>query len=388
MPLAPSDHVPTVELWSAQNGWQAAPSAPIKAPRERWRVPVRVDGGAYATTDGVVAIVESDGDTATVRRIDAAAGRDMWRVPLPDVAMPATVAVSPGGSLVAVAGSSTTVVMDAADGRVLWRGKGLGGLPRVESVGDLILLDVPEGTAVIDRGTGAIRWQTPNFVEVSGTSLFVDDTNGYSVLDPATGTPLWTKPTGLDNDVDIIGDTLFVTEDLDGPSDSATAYDLATGEQRWQASVHDVGRGAVTPLDDDTVLVVGGANPAGNGFTVVTLSTGKVLWEAEGNATAMRVEGEPYVLTERGDRTEIRHGTTGKVVGTAPAPGDRSTLVAGGALYQTDYDKIRAYRLSELAGQWEVTLPNKVTGIRMPMPRGFVAEDVNGSAGHLVGYLD
>jgi outer membrane protein assembly factor BamB len=389
MPLEPSGHVPTIELWSAQNGWQAAPPAAITAPRERWRVPARLDDdGAYATADGVIALVERDGDTVTVRRIDAASGTDMWSVPLSDVAMPADVAVSPGGSLVAVAGEPTTVVMDAADGRVVWRGDVGSALPRVESLGDLVLLDVSDGTAAIDRGTGAIRWRTPQFVEVFGTRLLVDSPTDFSLLDPATGAPVWTKPRELFSDAHIFGDTFLVTQDEDGSTDSVTAYDLVTGEQRWQVPLSDLGRATVTPVDDDTVLVTGSDGLAEKGMSVVTLSTGKVNWQSEGSATTMRVDGQPYVLNERGDRVEVLQATTGEVVSLTPLPGDRSVRIAGGAIYQTELDKVRAIRLPELAGQWEVTLPNEVGAISMPVPRGFVVEDLTDSVGHLVGYLD
>lgn len=389
MPLAPSDHLPPIELWTAQNGWREAPPAAITAPRERWRVPARQDDdGAYATADGVIALVERDGDTATVRRIDATSGTDLWRVPLPEVTMPADVTVSPGGSLVAVAGEPTTVVMDAADGRVVWRGPAGGGLPRVDSLGDLVILSVSDGTAAIDRGTGAIRWQTQQFVEVFGTRLLVDDPAAFSLLDPATGAPVWTRPRELFSDAHIFGDTFLVTQDEDGPTDSATAYDLATGQLRWRAELYDLGRATVAPVDDDTVLITGGGGLAANGVSVVTLSTGKVNWQSEGNATAMRVAGQPYVLNERGDRTDVLRATTGELVGSAPPPGDRSTLIAGGALYHTELDKIRAIRLPEPAGQWELTLPDQVSEISMPIPRGFVVANLNGLVGHLVGYLD
>lgn len=388
MPLAPSGHVPTIELWSAQNGWREAPPAAITAPRERWRVPARLDDdGASATADGVIALVERTGDTATVRRIDAASGTDMWSVPLSDVAMPADVAVSPGGSLVAVAGEPTTVVMDAADGRVVWRGDVRSALPRVESLGDLVLLDVSDGTAAIDRGTGAVRWRTPQFVEVFGTKLLVDSPTDFSLLDPATGAQVWTKPRELFSDAHIFGDTFLVTQDEDGSTDSVTAYDLVTGEQRWQVPLPDLGRATVTPVDDATVLVTGGGGLAGKGITAITLSTGKVNWQSEGSATTMRVDGQPYVLNERGDRVEVLRGTTGEVVSLTPLPGDRSILLAGGAVYQTELDKVRAIRLPELAGQWEATLPDEVGAI-MPVPRGFVVEDLTNSVGHLVGYLD
>jgi outer membrane protein assembly factor BamB len=391
MSLAPSNHLPAIELWSAQTGWREAPPAAITAPRERWRVPARLDDdGAYATEDGVIAVVARDGDTATVRRIDAASGTDLWRVSLRDVAMPAEVTVSPDGSLVAVASELTTVVMDAADGRVVWRGAAVGGLPRADSLDDLVLVDVSEGTAAVDRGTGAIRWQTPEFVQVFGTSLLVSNTAGFSLLDPATGTPVWTKPRELYSDAHIFGDTFLVTQDEDGSADSTTAYDLATGEPRWQLELFDLARATVAPVDDDTVLIVGGSGLAGNGVAAVTLSTGKVNWQTEGKATVMRVDGQPYVLNERGDGTEVLLGATGEVVGSTPLQGerDRWPLIAGGALYQTDFDKVRAMRIPELAGQWEITLPNRLSRLNMPIPHGFVVADLTGGlAGHLVGYV-
>jgi outer membrane protein assembly factor BamB len=391
MPLSPSDHMPAIELWNAQNGWQEAPPAAITAPRERWRAPVRLDDdGAFATEDGVIAVVERDGDAATVRRLDAASGADMWRVPLRDVAMPAEVTVSPDGSLIAVAGEPTTAVMDAADGRVVWRGTSAGGLPRADSAGDLALVDISEGTAAVDRLTGAIRWQTPELVDVFGTRLLVTNSAGFSLLDPATGAPVWTKPRELYSDAHIFGDFFLVTEDLDGSEDSATAYDLATGELRWQVPLFDLGRATVRPVGDDTVLIIGGNGFAANGVYMVTLSTGKVNWQTEGKATVMRVEGQPYVLNERGNRTDVLRGTTGEVVGSTRLQGDRdrSPLIAGGALYQPDFDKVRAIRLPELAGQWEITLPNRVSRVDMPIPHGFVVSDLAGSLeGHLVGYL-
>ncbi|TQM85255.1 putative pyrroloquinoline-quinone binding quinoprotein [Saccharothrix saharensis] len=354
-------------------------------------MPVDPDGaGSYEVADGVIAMVDGTGGTATVRRVDPASGEDLWSVPLPDVAVPAEVEVGQGGSLVSVSSTSApaTVILDAADGRVVWRGavKGVGS--GVRTLGDLVLLDVGEGTAAIDVPAGAIRWQTQAFVEVFDTRLIVDDSKSFGLLDPATGHPSRTVPRELFSDAHVFGDTFVVTSDLDGPEDSVSAYDLATGALLWQTPLEHLGRAEVTSVDDGTVLVDGG-DSAGNGMYVLALSTGKVNWEAEGDGTAIRVDGQPHVLNERGDRLDVRRGVTGELVGSMPSPGERTPRVVGGALYYDEEGKVLAVRLPELVGQWEVALTDRVGAIRTVVPRGFVVEyPTAGSGGELVGYVD
>jgi hypothetical protein len=120
---------------------------------------------------------------------------------------------------------------------------------------------------------------------------------------------------------------------------------------------------------------------------VVTLSTGKVNWQSIGDASAIRIDGQPYVVNDHGDRTDVRRGRTGEVVGSDPLPAARSTRIAGGALYQTDVDEVRAFRLPELAGQWVVPLPAEAGPVSTPIPHGFVVENLTNSVGHLIGYL-
>jgi outer membrane protein assembly factor BamB len=390
--FAPADRLPKIELWDETTGWRELPRAPLRAPTERWRIPVRPDEGAsHHVADGVIAMVDRVGGIPTVRRIDPATGSNLWSVPVPGLVTPADIDISGGGSLI-VAGDPSddgdTVVVSAADGRLIWRGDKVGSVRLVEAIGDLIVVG-GGGTRVIERGTGALRWQTDERLTVSNPVLLRDDPVNavLGVLDPASGATVWQLPRGDDSDPHAVGDTLLVTRDEDGPHDSATAYDLATGAQRWRTDLINIRRTHVTAIDDDTVLINGGDGPSVNETAVVTLTTGEVPWlPGRGATTAMRIDGQPYVVVESDRNTLVHRGTTGEVANRAQLPEAEDSATAGGASYRATGGEVIAVRLPELSGQWRTPIPDGEVEIS-PIPNGFVLTDFSNPTKQLIGYL-
>lgn len=405
MDVEPSDRLPKVEIWHPQTGWLELPPASVEEPRERWRVPARTDDlGAFTIEGGVLVTLASEGTGHTVHRIDPADGRTLWSVPVTGLAAGPTVEISVDRSLVAVASESMTaptVVMDAADGRVVWQGVTEEYTAKAEATDDLVLVDTSTGTVAVDRATGAARWEVPHIVTVSGAHLVSTDFEGskrhYSLLDPATGTPVWTTTAEGSTAVDVVEETFLITTDVEDTSrDTVAAYDLATGKPRWQKDIDDLGRPFVTSVYENTAVFAGTTEAVSEtavGVVVIDLATGEVEWESDTpvlsytGTRSIRVDGDPYVLTEQGDMIEVRDGRTGDVTGSIPTTIGRTSQLAGGALYRGDVDGVRAFQFPELTGQWQTTTPVEGGVIEGVIPGGFVVTEFTDGVGDLVGYV-
>lgn len=352
----------------------------------------------------MIVTLAPDGAGVTVRRIDPANGNSLWSVPVTGLAAGPTVRISADRSLVAVASESETaptVVMAAADGRVVWQGVTGEYVPKVEAVDDLLLVGLRTGTVAVDRATGTTRWQVPYSVEAFGTTLIgtehQDSTNHHSLLDPATGAPVWTTTSEGPSVTHVVEDTFLITTDVEGTfHDRDAAYDLATGKRRWRGASNNLGTASVTPVYENTALIVGGINSmaeTATSLTVLDLTDGVVKWESQSPARVytttipIRMDGEPYVLTETNETIEVRDARTGDVTSSAPNTFGRMGQLAGGALYRAGFDGVRAFQLPDLTGQWQTTMPIENGVIDAPIPGGFVIAEFTDLEGYLVGYL-
>ncbi len=174
----------------------------------------------------------------------------------------------------------------------------------------------------IDKTSGSLLWQTSVGSTVSSTGgmlnltgnstgllaadITTDGTASLVVLDGASGSILWTTPASSDGMfaktfvtsgpqpvvISTIGDVQEVK--------TATAYDGATGAQRWQ----NQNIGMVAILADDTHLV--GAGPAlsdMNALVLVDAMTGEMVWSQPyalldgGFASAAQLFGDQVIFT-------------------------------------------------------------------------------------------
>ncbi|ODU04859.1 MAG: hypothetical protein ABS81_08995 [Pseudonocardia sp. SCN 72-86] len=371
----------SAQVWSREEGFVDAPRVPAAEPVKHWAADVPVGAETAVSATGVVVRAVPDGDGTRVERLDLATGAVAWQGTAPGAPSQVTISGAAAPVVVVETGDPRTVtVFDAADGRVLWQApEDEGGL--ADALPDLLLVRAISRTTAIDRATGVRRWQVPYDVTARGGGLVVDGQADSATLssvdgvaDPATGQPLWTQTNPLFTDVTIVGGLFVRTADVEPGPDTVTAFDPATGVQRWTAAVDGIGRASVAPLADDTLLIAGGGGP-GLGTVAVSATDGRVLWRADRPlATVLRLDGRTSVVQYDSYRVGIADARTGEVR-TATTTGFAD--IAGGAFYTPDDQDVTATDLRDLAPRWRVAGVGDVYGMDA-VPGGFVA--VVGSA--------
>ena len=281
---------------------------------------------------------------------EATAGAEHWlaRFPGPgySVDQVAGIAIAPDGSRLFVTGSVAhfsgatiqTVAYDAA-GTQLWHTHFKGTGPYDDSAAGIAVS--PDGTTVFVAGTSSTDTTKRDYITLA--------------YDAATGTRVWKKryssDLGLSFDVAAAlgvspnGSTVFVTGAADGGpagTDYVTvAYDAITGQQRWTARYagpfRDNARTLSVSPDSSTVYVSGFSVNTGTGLDIETVAyaagTGAERWKA-------RYDGP----TSRDDQANAM----------GVSPDGSSVYVAGfseGVNRQRDYVTV-AYRTASGVQRW------------------------------------
>jgi outer membrane protein assembly factor BamB len=328
-----------------------------------------------------------------------------------------------------------TTVLDAATGRLVWRGDGWWGTGR--RLDNLLVMDQADGprdTLGIDWTTGAQRWRQSapaktqtdaHAPDALGTDTHVDgdavvmtqqltpwstSLGAYrgewllGVRDPATGTPRWhtTLPTASGTFL-VIGTTL-ITASFDGSL--AVGYDVATGARKWKTPVSPAqpleGPSAsyLAQIDTDTVLV----STSRLGSTALRASTGAPLWTdpatlPSDEPTVFRVGGKSYLLATFADHdgapesVEVRDPSTGHPLHRTPLHVAYRRLASDTAYTIAD-DFLIALRLPELTERWRVPLrlpPGGMASIAAVVPNTVILDietlsGVHQIQGAFVGY--
>ena len=233
---------------------------------------------------------------AAVPHAEATAGAEDWiaRFPGPGYSVDDVggIAVSPDGSHLFVTGSAAhfngaaiqTVAYDAA-GTELWSAHFRGTGPYEDAAAGIAVS--PDGTKVFVAGTSSTDTTKRDYITLA--------------YDAATGTRIWKKryssDFGLSFDVAAAvgvspdGSTVFVTGAAGGPAEPdyvTVAYDAATGLQRWTARYagpfRDYARTLSVSPDGSAVFVSGFGVNSGSGLDIETIAyaagTGAELWKA------------------------------------------------------------------------------------------------------------
>jgi len=234
----------------------------------------------------------------------ATPGAEDWVARLPTAGYPVDevdgIAVSPDGARVFVAGSfghfagaSIEVVAYDAAGAELWSAHFRGPGPYDDEVGGIAVS--PDGSMVYVAGTSSTDSTKRNYITFA--------------FDSKTGTRVWQKryssPVGSSFDaaaalaVSPDGSNVFVTGAADGGpqgTDYVTvAYDAATGQRRWTARYagpfRDNAR-AIGISPDGEAVFVSGFSLSNTGLDIVTIAygagTGAELWNARYNGPISR----------------------------------------------------------------------------------------------------
>jgi outer membrane assembly lipoprotein YfgL len=285
--------------------------------RQAWtaRIPAVALPLAVGVGAGNLALAASDG---TVALLDAASGRDLWRVA---AGAPLSAGAGTDGTLVAVVTRQNEVVA-LSGGRVLWREKigAQGYTAPLVAGGRVFVLAADRSVSAFDGATGRKLWTQqrpgePLVLRQSGVMLAVGDTlvagqaGRLAGLNPANGTIRWEAPIAtprgtndIERLVDLVGQASRVGETV--------------CVRAFQASIGCVQAGRGTVL---------WTRPA-NGAEGVHGDDGLVVGsEADGKVVAWRRDnGERAWIT---DRLQYRALTAPLLVGRAVVVGDGNGLV-------------------------------------------------------------
>ena len=275
-------------------------------------------------------------------------GRERWNLNAADGPVYWRPALGPGVVLVAL--GDRFAVLDRNTGAVRWE-------RRVEEPGRMALGTGSDGVpaAAISTGTGYVGFvhldgvwvgslqyhehpfAAPSVAVSDGRAFFTIPTTDYgrlSVRDLATGAPLWERKIVAASAEPIVADDVVLVAETQGPKAAhLLALDAATGAQRWAL---DLPRGGFLPGYESAVVgatyVV--ADRAG-GVTLVDLAAHRVRWHRQAIPAGARLA--TTVLTPTGVLVSADgHGVvqldrrTGRILRRDSTAGVVRSLAVGG----------------------------------------------------------
>lgn len=377
--------------WDRETGWFPLPAMPAAAPSPSWTVETALsDTEAYWISDGSFVTIGPAAAGAEVTSIDPADGSAAWTTEVGLGERPRVATQAPG-VLVVEDAEGAMALIDPATGAVLHDAPT--GAEDLWTAAGLTIVREADAVTAIDPATGEQRWESARRIRGNGghlvfTTAASDAAAEFGVIDPETGAERWAAPLPLFSDVHALETMVVHTVDEDGPTDTATGYDLETGELRWQVELDGLGRTQVAALTDELAVVVPGGGDPDPQLHVVDVTSGEVRWSLDGpegdSAIGFVVGSAPYVATISGDGLTVRAGDTGDVVVDGDA--DRAAVVAGGVLVLAD----RTIRMIELPSgdeRWSVELADGEDHYAGgAVDGGFVTERVDGDAVIVTGY--
>ena len=268
LPLAaPATVIGTTQAWTAQIGPSAAPLSPVVSGgrvfvanskgtvaaidaatgRDVWRMSVGASLSAGVGAHGqTAAVITRDNELVSVRE-----GRELWRVRLP--ARSFTAPLVAGGRVFVLMSDRSVSAFDGGNGAKLWTQSRpgeplvLGESGVLLAVGDTLVAGLSARMTGLDPLNGAVRWQAllassrgtnevERLVDLVGTVSRIGSSvcarsfnTAVACVDTAQGKPVWSKPaqgtTGLSGD-----DRLVFGAETDG---RVLAWQRSSGEAAW-----------------------------------------------------------------------------------------------------------------------------------------------------------
>jgi outer membrane protein assembly factor BamB len=356
---------------------------PAEGPRLVWK---RAIGEGYAGISVVgdrLYTMDSDGTTEYVLALEAATGKEVWRVPAGAKLVdsmgngPRTTPTVDGGTVYAMGSHGRLLALKAADGTKVWEvdlpqafgakrpNWGYSGSPLID--GELLILEVGgkenRGVVAFEKATGKVRWgaldgdpaySSPVVMTIGGVKQYVVPRRAGSqtvALRP-DGSVLWTHP----GPFSVIASALFIPPDkvyVSGGDDAGavlmrikTAGGKATVEELWKTRT-------MKNHFNNAVLVGDHLYGFDNAtFKSLSVATGEETWASRGlgkgsllvadedllvvlsdRGTLLLVEATPAAYTELA-RFQAMEGKAW----TAPT-------LANGRLYLRDEDEILALEM-------------------------------------------
>jgi outer membrane protein assembly factor BamB len=210
---------------------------------------------------GSVFVADAEGGVA---RLDAASGKQLWRVKAGSD-LTSGVGVSPNGEVVAVGGAKGNIIAFDGAGRQLWKAQASSEVLSSPVAADdvVIVRSVDNRITAFEAKTGAKRWSAvrttpaltlrnaPGMV-INGANVYVGQPGGKLLaLTLATGVPRFEVSVGepkgateLERVADVAGSPVVFEKDICAVTYQGRVgcFDLATGQARWTKEVSsDVG---------------------------------------------------------------------------------------------------------------------------------------------------
>ncbi|HSF39154.1 MAG TPA: PQQ-binding-like beta-propeller repeat protein [Thermoanaerobaculia bacterium] len=393
-------------------------SWPEGGPRVVWKRAIGEGYSGVSVASGRLYTQDSDEKTEFVLALDAATGKEIWRVPIGDKLVdpmgngPRGTPTVDGGTIYALGSMGRLAALQAADGGTIWTVElvqafgakrptwGYSGSPLID--GDLLVLEVggteKRGIVAFEKATGKVRWgakegdaaySTPVLMTIGGIRQYVTSRRAgpetVSLL--PDGTLHWTHPgppTVVTSPLFIPPDKVYVSAGDDGGAvlfRVKTEGGKATTEELWKT------RGMKNHFHNAVLVgehLYGFDNAT---FKCISVATGEPAWAQRGlgkGSLLATADGLLIVLSDRGKLLLVEATPESyKELASVQAMEGKSwtsPTLANGKVYLRDEDEMIALDLgvpgAPAAGRAAETTPAKTTPSSAKVEAGSVDEIV------------
>jgi len=391
---------------------------PEGGPRVVWKRAIGEGYSGMSVASGRLYTQDSDEKTEFVLALDAATGKEIWRVPIGDKLVdpmgngPRGTPTVDGGTIYALGSMGRLVALKAADGGTIWTVEltrdfgakrptwGYSGSPLID--GGLLVLEVggteKRGVVAFEKATGKVRWaakegdpaySTPVLMTIGGIKQYVTARRAgpeiVSLL--PDGTLHWTHPgppTVIVSPLFIPPDKVYVSAGDDGGAvlfRVKTEGGKATTEELWKT------RGMKNHFNNAVLVgehIYGFDNAT---FKCISVATGEPAWAQRGlgkGSLLATADGLLIVLSDRGKLLLVEAAPESyKELASFQAMEGKawtSPTLANGKVYLRDEDEMIALDLgtpgAPAAGRAAGTAPTKTTPSPAKAEAGSVDEIV------------
>jgi outer membrane protein assembly factor BamB len=284
------------------------------------------DGPPEATPDPEASPEPEEQDDGSAVSSVAAFDLETQRQPWPPVRLDGvsrTGVTVAGGSAVVGVNDGTVTAIDVTDGSVRWQ-EALGGTigTSIASVEGLVLVgvqgdrDTQPAVVALDEETGEQRWRhEPSAASAVVSAVSAGHQKVFAIFAGLSETSIaaigtddgaerWSRRVGAAFDAaapPVVGDDVVVTVDLLG---HARAFDIETGEQRWDFALNAPVFRSVPAMVGSSLLV-----PTIEGeLAAIDVETGELVWRSAGDGAPLRslaVASEAVLTVRAGARSGI-----------------------------------------------------------------------------------
>jgi len=296
-----------------------------------WKADVGVGFSSFAVAAGRAYTIGWADDQEHVYALDVETGKTVWKHSFPSdlgdkyfEGGPCSTPTVDGDRLYVLGRWGELFRFDAATGRLAWSKNlrketkvripdwGFAGSPRV--YGDLLLLNLGEAGAAVDKNTGTLAWRSADqdagystplpFQDGGVERLLVSSGKAWIAVDPRTGKEAWRIPWVTQYGVNaadpiVAGDLLFVTSAY---GKGCGLFKMGSPDPVWESKVLSMQMSPPVLIDGHLYGFDGmGGKPSK--LKCVEMATGAEKWTQDGLGcgTVIAATSSLIVLSERGE---------------------------------------------------------------------------------------